>query len=324
MNAYAEFRKLHHGDRVLMLANAWDAVSAAIFAAAGSKAIATSSAGLAWSRGYADGNALPRASLLSAVSAICAVAGEKPVTVDIEGGYSDSADDVADLVVQLCGLGIAGINLEDGNGAPALLVAKIVAIKRRLRQAGLDVFVNARTDVFLRELVSEGEAVREAIARAKRYESAGADGIFVPDLKQRDEIRSVADGVDLPLNVLAVPHLAPASELYDFGVRRVSAGASLAKLALGTARAAAESFLRDGYSEALFSSRSVDYGETNALLRGGTVEPPSSTEDSAPPARTLASVPPMRTETRTAPEPGERERRDDAWRGNVSHENAFR
>lgn len=306
MNAYAEFRNLHRGDRVLMLANAWDAVSAAIFSSAGSKAIATSSAGLAWSRGYADGNALPRASLLSAVSAICAVAGDKPVSVDVEGGYSDSPDDVADLVTQLCGLGIAGINLEDGNGSPELLVAKIVAVKRRAQQSGLDVFVNARTDVFLRDLASGREAVREAVSRAKRYELAGADGIFVPNLTTRDTIRTVAESIDLPLNVLAVRGLDPAAELYRLGVRRVSAGASLAKLALGTARDAAEAFLRDGYCEALFSPRSIDYGETNAMLRGYVAEPPEPVE-----------------RPRFA-EPRERNRHDDDWRGNVSHENAFR
>ncbi len=322
MNAYAEFRNLHRSDRVLLLANAWDAVSAAIFAAAGSKAIATSSAGLAWSRGYADGNALPRASLLSAVSAVCAVAGEKPVSVDIEGGYSDSPDDVADLVTQLCGLGIAGINLEDGNGTPQLLAAKIAAIKRRLREAGLDVFVNARTDVFLRELASGSEAVREAISRAQRYESAGADGIFVPDLKQRDAIRSVAEAVDLPLNVLAAPSLAPARELYDLGVRRVSAGASLAKLALGAAREAAETFLRDGRCDALFSPGSVDYTETNALLRGGI---PPAFAPASPPAFAPASPPAFApASARPAAPPHERTQHDDVWRGNVSHENAFR
>src|SRR5579863_10298465 len=153
MNAYESFQDLHRGDRVLLLANAWDAVSAALFARAGSKAIATTSAGLAWSRGFADGDALPRASLLSAVSSVCAVVGDLPVSVDIEGGYSNSADEVADLVVQLCALGVSGINLEDGTGTPEALCAKIVAIKQRLRQSGSDVYVNARTDVYLRELV---------------------------------------------------------------------------------------------------------------------------------------------------------------------------
>ena len=307
MNAYAEFRKLHHGNRVLMLPNVWDAVSAALFANAGAQAIATSSAGLAWSRGYADGDALPRASLLSAVSAVCAVAADKPVTVDIEGGYSESPEDVADLVAQLCGLGIAGINLEDGSGSPEVLAAKIVAIKRRLRQAGLEVFVNARTDVFLRDLGPERDAVHEAVARAKRYASAGADGIFVPDLQRRDEIRSVAGATDLPLNVLAVRGLSPAADLYGLGVRRISAGASIAKLALGTALEAAEAFMRDGYCDALFSPRSIDYKKTNALLRDRAGEAGAPEPIGATPAQPRESVFP-----------------DDDSRGSVSHENVFR
>ncbi|MBV8244479.1 MAG: isocitrate lyase/phosphoenolpyruvate mutase family protein [Candidatus Eremiobacteraeota bacterium] len=267
MNAYETFRALHRGDRILLLANAWDAVSAALFAASGSQAIATTSAGLAWSRGYADGNALPRASLLSAVGAICAVVGDKPVSADIENGYSDSADKVADLVAQLHGFGVAGINLEDGDGTPENLAAKIAAVKARVRASGGDVFINARADVFLRELVPESEAVRETIARAKRYAAAGADGIFVPDLKQRDDIRAIAASIELPLNVLAVAGLPSAPELYALGVRRISAGSALAKLALGTARDAAERFLREGDCGVLFSPQSIDYARTNALLR---------------------------------------------------------
>lgn len=267
MSAYESFRALHRGERVLLLPNAWDAGSAALFASAGSAAIATTSAGLAWTRGYADGNVLPRASLLSAVSSLCAVVGDKPVSVDIEGGYADAPADVADLVEQLFGLGIAGVNLEDGEGKPEVLAAKIAAVKQRVAQRGGDVFVNARTDVYLRHIGSGAEAVRETIARLRRYAAAGADGAFVPDLKDRDAIGDVTAAVDLPLNVLAVPGLPPADELYRLGVRRVSAGASLAKLALGIARDAAIAFLRDGDCSVLFSSKSVDYSQTNALLR---------------------------------------------------------
>lgn len=271
MNAYESFRTLHRGNRVLLLANAWDAVSAALFAAAGAPAIATTSAGLAWSCGYADGNALPRASLLSAVESIRAVVGNKPVSVDIEGGYSDSPDDVADLVAQLCGYGIAGINLEDGDGAPEILAAKIAAVKTRVRASGADLFVNARADVFLRELASGAQAVRETVARGKRYAAAGADGFFVPALADRDDIRSIAAAVELPLNVLAVEGLPPTEELYALGVRRISAGSAIAKLALGAARDAAETFLRNGDCSVLFSQHSIDYTQTNALLR---TEPP--------------------------------------------------
>lgn len=267
MNAYDSFRALHRGNRILLLANAWDAVSAALFAAAGSPAIATTSAGLAWSCGYADGDALPRASLLSVVEAICMVVGDKPVSVDIEGGYSDSPDDVADLVAQLCGYGVAGINLEDGDGTPENLTAKIAAVKARVRAMGADVFVNARADVFLRDLASGSQAVRETVERGKRYSAAGADGFFVPALKERDDIHTIASAIDLPINVLAVTGLPPTEELYDLGVRRISAGSAIAKLALGAARDAAKTFLRNGDCNALFSESSIDYAQTNALLR---------------------------------------------------------
>ena len=191
-----------------------------------------------------------------------------PLTVDVEGGYSDDPDEVANLVAELCNLGVAGINIEDGIATPERLAEKIAAVKRRVRAAGGDVFVNSRTDVFLRDLASGEDAVRETISRAQRYAHAGADGIFVPELGDRDEIRRIADAVALPLNLMAVPGLPPVRELYELGVRRLSAGASLAKLAYGSARAAAEALLRDGSCDALFSERSVDYGETNALLRG--------------------------------------------------------
>jgi 2-methylisocitrate lyase-like PEP mutase family enzyme len=268
IDAFSAFSALHAGDRVLVLLNAWDAASAALFAAAGSEAVATSSTGLAWSCGYADGNALPHSSLLSAVGSIRAVVPHLPLTVDVEGGYSDEARDVANLVAQLYNLGIAGINIEDGIAPPERLAEKIAAIKQRVRAEGGDVFVNARTDVFLRDLVSGEDAVRETISRAQRYAHAGADGIFVPELRDREAIRRVTDALGLPLNLMAVPGLPPVPELYELGVRRLSAGASLAKLAYGSALAAAEALLRDGGCDVLFSGRSVDYGETNALLRG--------------------------------------------------------
>jgi 2-methylisocitrate lyase-like PEP mutase family enzyme len=267
-DAFSAFRALHASDEILLLANVWDAASAALFAASGSKAIATTSAGLAWACGFSDGDALSQASLLSAIESIRAVVTDLPLSVDLEGGYSDDPDEVANLVAQLHHLGVAGINLEDGTGTPERLVAKIAAVKQRVNRLGGDVFVNARTDVFLRELAVGEDAVREAIARATRYVAAGADGIFVPDLQERDAIASIAAAVERPLNVLAVPGLPPAWELYQLGVRRVSAGSLLAKLAYGTARDAAQAFVHDGNCSVLFSDGSAGYGEMNALLRG--------------------------------------------------------
>ncbi|MGI8737773.1 MAG: isocitrate lyase/PEP mutase family protein [Candidatus Eremiobacter antarcticus] len=256
------FRSMHAGEQVLLLANAWDAGSAALIRSAGAKAIATTSAGLAWSCGYPDGNMLPRESLLSAVRAICRVAGELPVSVDFEGGYSEDPAAVADLAAAVADLGVAGINIEDGESAPALLAEKIRAIKRSCK-----LFINARTDVLLRKLAPDEDAVRESIVRARRYVEAGADGIFVPLVTQSDAIRTIARSVERPLNVLAVPSLPTLKELQELGVRRVSAGALISRFALGAARNAVAAFLEAGPTEALFAQPRLENVDMNALLK---------------------------------------------------------
>ena len=267
-------RALHAGERVLLLPNAWDAASAALFAAAGATAVATTSAGLAWSCGYPDGDALPRASLLFALRAICRVSGSLPVSADVESGFSDDPEAVADLVGELSAFGVAGINLEDGGADPDVLSAKIGAIKRSAAARGDDVFVNARTDVYLRELASGEAAVREVVARARRYAAAGADGIFVPGLAEPREIAAIARAVELPLNVMALPQLPSSRELYALGVRRLSAGDALAARAYGVAQSVAAAFLTGGDAAVLFSEPAVDYASTNALL-AGTAAPPA-------------------------------------------------
>ena len=261
------FRGLHAGEDVLLLPNAWDAASAALFAAAGARAVATTSAGLAWACGYPDGDALPSASLSFAIRSIRRAIGNLPLTSDIESGFSDDPDDVANLVCKLRDLGVAGVNLEDANAGPDLLAAKITAVKRRLAENGDDVFINARTDVYLRELASGEAAESETIARGRHYLRAGADGFFVPDLSDAATIARIAGAVNLPLNLMAVPGLPPAKRLYELGVRRLSAGASIAKLAYGAGRAAAAAFVRDGDVGVLFAGPAIDYRDTNDLLR---------------------------------------------------------
>lgn len=274
IDSVTTFRALHAGKRVLLLPNVWDAATSALFAAAGAKAIATTSAGLAWACGFPDDAPLPRARLLEAVGSICRVAGDLPVSVDLEDGFCDDPGEVADLVGELGALGVAGINLEDGRGEPELLAAKIAAVKRRAADAGDEVFVNARTDVYLRGLASGDAAVRETIARLQRYAQAGADGVFAPALAQRDAIRRVAGAVGLPLNLMAVANLPPLAELFELGVRRVSAGSAIAEMAYGTAANAAASWLRDGDVSALFGEPVVDYAQTNALLQAAATNVP--------------------------------------------------
>src|SRR5262249_2800590 len=154
----------------------WDAGSARLVESLGARAIATTSAGVAWAHGYPDGDALPIARLLETVRAIARVV-RVPLSVDVEGGY---ADDPSEHIAALVGAGAVGINIEDGAAPPELLAKKIAQAKSAAARRGVDLFVNARTDVYLRGLVPEAERVRETLARAARYRDAGADGIFVP------------------------------------------------------------------------------------------------------------------------------------------------
>jgi 2-methylisocitrate lyase-like PEP mutase family enzyme len=260
----AEFRRLHEPGRPLLLPNAWDAASARLMEACGAAAVATTSAGLAWSCGYPDGDALPPAVLAGAVAAIARVVGV-PLTVDVEGGYSADPREVGEVVGAVVAAGAVGINLEDGTGSPDLLCAKIGAAKAAARRAGVDLFVNARTDVYLRGLVAPERAEQETIERARRYREAGCDGVFVPALTEAAAIRRLAAAVVLPLNVMVRPNLPPVAELRGLGVARVSAGSTLAQTAYARARQAAARFLRDGLYDAMFEA-TVDYGELNRLL----------------------------------------------------------
>lgn len=262
-SAYARFHQLHE-DGLLLLANAWDAGSARLIESLGAKAIATTSAGVAWAHGHADGSHLPAASLVATVADIARVV-RVPLTVDIEDGYSDDAAVVADLVIRLAALGVAGINLEDGVSPPELLCAKIERIRHECTRQGTPVFINARTDVYLRGLASPQDRVAATLSRAARYREAGANGLFVPGLAQPDEIAAIAREAGLPLNVLLRPQLPDIAELAALGVRRLSAGSDLAECCLGLTRALTQRFLSEGR---LDRSTAMDYGDLNALFAG--------------------------------------------------------
>lgn len=260
---FAEFQQLHR-DGILVLANAWDAGTARLIESLGAKAIATTSAGVAWANGYADGDLLPVPRLLSAVGGILDAI-RVPLTVDIEGGYSEDPATVAGLVARLADMGVAGINLEDGPAQPQLLCAKIEAIKQACAQSGTHVFVNTRTDVYLRGLAPPEARVEMVLQRAALYHSAGADGLFVPGICDRAEIVAVAAGTTLPLNVLARAALPVADELQTWGVRRLSAGSDIAESAYRRVATLASDFLRDGLSAPL-SADAMPYPELNALF----------------------------------------------------------
>jgi 2-methylisocitrate lyase-like PEP mutase family enzyme len=252
-------RDLHRGNELLVLPNAWDAASAAVIQHAGAPAIATTSAGVAWSCGWPDGDQLPAEEVIAAVRRIVRVI-DVPLSVDAEEGCSDDPSDVAAFVAKLVAAGVAGINIEDGSKSPDLLVAKLRAIRAVLN--GRDLYINARTDVYLRGMASGDPAVADVLTRAKRYIEAGADGIFVPGIAATTEIRRVAEGIaPVPLNVMLVAGLAPHAELFAVGARRLSAGIALSLEAYaGAARKAAEFMGK-------IEPAAVTYPTLNALLK---------------------------------------------------------
>ncbi len=240
-----KFRALHAPGRFLVLPNAWDVASARVAEDAGAEAIATSSAAVAWAHGYADGEHLPKARLLQLVADIVRLA-KVPVTADSEAGYSADVAEVAAFVVSMAKAGAVGINIEDGTLPPPVLAQKIKAIKQASAREGVEVFVNARTDVYLKSLVPAEKAMDETLARGKLYRDAGADGFFVPGLVDAAGYRKVADAIDLPINAMIWPKLPDTAALKDAGVRRVSAGAGMSRAAMGAMRRATLALLKDG------------------------------------------------------------------------------
>jgi len=247
------FSQLHQGPELLVLANAWDAASAALIADAGAKAVATSSAAVAWARGYPDGDALPVPVLIAAIADIARVI-SAPLTADIEGGYSDDLTMVADTVTAVVQAGAVGINFEDGAREPELHVRKIEAARKAADRAGVGLFINARIDVYLYGLAKGDAAMVESLRRAKLYQSAGASGIFVPGPTDESVIENLAREIALPLNVMGRDGMPGAARLQSIGVRRLSSATAPFNVAYAAMSKAISAYLKDGDSGALARS----------------------------------------------------------------------
>ncbi|GGN23686.1 isocitrate lyase/PEP mutase family protein [Streptomyces fuscichromogenes] len=263
------FHALHVKGRPLVLPNAWDAVSARLAEDAGAAAVATTSAGLAWALGVADGDRLDREHALEAVGRVVATV-RVPVSADIESGYARDPEGVADTVRAVLAVGAVGVNIEDalygdeaGNG-PLRSVAgqaeRIAAAREAADKEGVPLFVNARIDTFLRA----AGGVDATLERAAAFRAAGADGIFVPGVVDRETVAVLVDGVDGPLNVLVGPGAPSVAELAALGVARISAGSGLVEAAHAAVRRAARELLDAGTYGSLAGG--LDYGELNALL----------------------------------------------------------
>ncbi|MGW7445029.1 isocitrate lyase/PEP mutase family protein [Kitasatospora sp. NPDC054795] len=257
------FRSLHTPARPLALANAWDVASARVIEAAGATAIATTSAGVAWSLGAPDGDRAPRGPMLDAIARI-ASAVTVPVTADIEGGYGQSPAEVAETVTRVLEAGVVGINIEDGNRSPGTLVDQLAAARGAAQRAGVDLFVNARIDTYLLGLGDPATRLQDTLGRARSYIDAGADGIFVPGVTDPGVIKDLVAGLTVPLNIMAGPGSMPVDELGALGVARVSLGSSVAQAAYAVARHAALELHRVGGYDRL--RQTIDYPELNNLF----------------------------------------------------------
>lgn len=255
------FRDLHRSG-LLILPNAWDGGSAALMRSLGAKAIATTSAGVAWALGWPDGDALPVERVVQAARDIVRAAQGVPVSIDFEGGYSHDPAGVAALALRVVEAGAQGINIEDGGGSPESLAAKIAAIRAAV---GPELFINARCDIWLRDVGEAGARVDEAARRGAIYRAAGADGLFAPGLTDEAGIARLVAATDMPLNLLAWPGLPGASTLEALGVRRLSAGSGLASAAYGHTAALARDFLADGNPERMMEG-GLPWSEMNALM----------------------------------------------------------
>lgn len=248
-------RELHAGPGLLILPNAWDVVTARLVEAAGFPAIATTSAGVAWSLGYPDGEWISRGEMLAVIRRIC-TAVRVPVTADVEAGYGSSPAAAAETARGVIAAGAVGLNLEDGTAAGDLLevglqVERIRAVREAGAAARMPLVVNARTDAFEVKAWDPARRFDEAVRRATAYHAAGADCLFVPHVSDGETIGRLAKELPGPLNVIAGPPAPPLGELARLGVRRASLGPRVVQAALGTVRRVAAELRQRGTYEAL-------------------------------------------------------------------------
>jgi len=268
-----DFAALHRPGDPLLLANAWDPASAAVIEAAGARALATTSSGVAWANGVPDGGRLGARALAAALTRIVAAVAI-PVSADIEDGYGPAPADVAGTVRAVLDAGAVGINLEDcvhGRGAGVLVgvddqCARMAAAREVADRRGVPLVINARTDTFLLGLGADvDERLAMTVERGARYLGCGADLVFVPLLVDPALVRRLADRLSGPLSLMALPGAPPAGELFSAGAARVSIGQMAMLAALGSVRQIADELRRHGTWRAI-ERTFFGFGEAEALF----------------------------------------------------------
>jgi 2-methylisocitrate lyase-like PEP mutase family enzyme len=267
-----QFRQLHRGPGILILPNAWDVASARVFEEAGFPALATTSAGIAFSLGYPDGQKIPREEMLARIGRI-ARAVRVPLTADVESGYGATPEEAAQTSRELVQAGVVGMNLEDASvrrDQPLidlqLAVEKIRAVREAAMQLGSQIVVNARTDVYLLPGGNPDADYSEALRRLIAFRDAGADCVFAPGLKDSETIERLVKAVGCPLNILAAPGAPSIPELAKLGVARVSVGSGPMRATLGLLQRVAEELKATGTYDTM--NGAMPYAAANKMLGG--------------------------------------------------------
>ena len=266
------FRSMHHAPPLLILPNAWDAVTARLFVKAGARAIATTSAGIAASLGYADGQNVPRELMVEAIARIARVV-DVPVTADVESGYADSSKGVGESIRAVIKAGAVGVNLEDSTGDPSQplfaleqQIERIQAAREAADNADVPVVINARTDIYLAKVGDVASRFAETLRRLNAYREAGADCLFVPGVTDMPTLTQLVHSVPGPLNVLAGPGMPLVADLQRVGIARLSVGSAIMRATLALAKDAADELLQKGTYNT-FLDRNIPYNEVNELMK---------------------------------------------------------
>jgi 2-methylisocitrate lyase-like PEP mutase family enzyme len=265
-----EFRSLHKAERILVLPNAWDVPSARVFEDAEFAAIATSSAALAVSLGFPDGERIGKGELFAAVKKI-ADSISVPLSVDVESGFGATEDQLTDTIRRVITAGGIGINIEDISSFQSKTLVPIENQAERVRMVrrgsdslGIPLVINARTDAYRFGTGDEGAKLQEAIRRAKAYAEAGADCVYPMGLTERAAITSFVKAVDKPVNIMARKGAPSISELERMGVKRVSLGPGPMYATMGLLRKIAQELKQNGTYESMLSG-AITFDELNAL-----------------------------------------------------------